>query len=445
MLPLDANFDRRQTDRSGTDDRRKSRLLRNHAQSLFTTLRESLARDDEHAHLALGLKNWQRLEDVMLDCPTLVPLVLEMAWRMRATAPFQAQFATIIGGPANSKSEALELSGDSFDEILLSSLRGAVRITCLRRETEWLSAEQNKNAPLVGMLKQAIGLSTPPDNAKLLKQYSRQGLYEVIKPHLVNVEQFDAVEAYAMLSTRAAELLGTRLRCLTSASVVKTFAGLDAATGKFAITLADAFADATVEGTPEEKEIVSGHALARLLNDGTMLLRNALAERKSALAIINKMSVSLGQDVWSVLAHTGHLKNLVHCSGPIAFGFGDVAVNIDSAVAKTLANINEDKVSQYFATRLLEISGPECVEAWIRDNSDIHGWRSAVIDLNKAVPRMAADDLNEAEKAAIRPVCEQVRDACRPLRQPNVTTDASQEAVLDGSFEPNFPLQAAAA
>lgn len=84
-------------------DRRKARPLRDHAQALFDTLRDDMARNEDNSQLVLGLKSWRRLEDVMLDCPALVPLVLEMAWRRRDSESFLALFASASSNPVRDK------------------------------------------------------------------------------------------------------------------------------------------------------------------------------------------------------------------------------------------------------------------------------------------------------------------------------------------------------
>ncbi len=418
--------DRRKSARTGTDDRRKARPLRDHVQAIFDALRDELAKEEDHARLVIGLKSWQKLEDVMLDCPALVPLVLEMSWRKRNTPAFSPLLTTTSGAVATDKNQPLAPSGASYNELLMASLGGAVRITCLRRQNEWLAAERGKGTTLLGYLMHAFGVMEFPSNAALLKKYSRAGLYDVLKPHLVDLAQFDAVESYAMLSTRAAELLGPRLRGMTAPAVVKTFAGLDAEASKFAVALADAYAAATAEAAAEhddelasrpEPEHAAGEALVELLEGGTGLLKNAMAERKGALAVLRKMSGPLGKDVWNVLSHAGNIKNISHCSGPIAAGFGVLAAEMDDAVAKVLGGINDDKVARYFAAQLLEISGPDKIRSWIIDTTDLAVWKSVVMDLNKDLRRpIPSPDLSDGEKETIRRICEDMQQKCTPLQ-----------------------------
>ena len=429
--------DRRRSTRDGASDRRTARPLRDHVQALFETLRDDLAKDADNARLVMGLKTWRKPEDVMLDCPTLVPLVLEMAWRKREAEAFRPLFVTVADTPAADKTEQLAFSEASYDELLMACLRGAVRITCMRREIEWLTAERAKGS-LIGAMMRAVGIASEPRSAKLLKRYSRSGLHEVLKPHLVDADQFDAVEAYAMLSTRAAELLGPRLRGMTDPGVVKTFAGLDAAASKFAVVLADAYVASTADNEDglddalageADNEVKAGQALTQLLASGTGLLKNALAERKGALAVVANMSGALGDEVWGVLAHTGNIKNLSHCSGPMALGFGVLAAQMDDAVAKVLAGINDDKAARYFAVQLLALCGPDKIAAWIADTDQLSVWKAVVVDLNKQLRRPApAAPLNAEDKDIIRALCEDVQQRCAPVPRADVLPEVPAEA-----------------
>ncbi len=276
------------------------------------------------------------------------------------------------------------------------------------------------------MLMRALRISKGASDARLLKDYSRNGLYELLKRHLVDPQQFDAVEAYAMLSARAAQLLGSRLRGMTDSGFVKTFAGLDSRSSKIAVELADAYAVSAPtdveasENTPDvqsDRTLVAGRALVALLESGTTLLKNARAERNGALTVLSKMSGALGKDVWSVLPHAGHLENMSRVSAPLAVGFGALAAQMDPAVAKILDGINYDKVAIQFAQKLIDICGAETVAVWLVGPDYVHDWKSAVMDLNRDLGAAnPGPELGGGDKNIIRGLYENMKRQC--LRAP---------------------------
>jgi len=271
---------------------------------------------------------------------------------------------------------------------------------------------------------QSAGLMSSPSNAKLLKKYSRHGLHEALKPHLTDEAQFETVDAYSMLSTKAAVILGSRLRGMTQPGIVETVAGLDEAACKFAVELVDAYAAAVHDhagGAEDEldatadNELVAGQALGQLLKNGTTLLKNAMSERKSAIAVMQRMSGAVGDDVWNVLSHSGSIRHLSQCSGPVAVGFGSLAPQINGNIAGALAGVNDDKAAVYFIQQLVKLCGPDQVLRWIETDELIAVWSSIVMDINQECWRDdQTADLTDTQKMTLRGLCRAMQERCSP-------------------------------
>jgi hypothetical protein len=423
-------------------ERRKNRPLRDQAQSWFDAVRADMAGDPANIAIVSGLERWHRLEDVMYECPQLVPLLLNMAWQRREDEKFAALFQTTSGDIAKDKADVLALSHSSFNSILVSSLRGALRIICERNEKTWLKREQDKHSswvyqlPFLGQIFQQLGVVRRRDKIELLRGYSRHGLYNAIKPFLIHVSQFQTLEAYSALSTRSAIMLGPRIRSLIDPVIVRTIAGIDQSSLAFAVQIADMYvSNRGISAGPSDIE-ASGRALTNFLSTGAETLKIAMNQQAKSVEAVGKLAPFLGEDTWEVLTDKEKLASALDCPGAFALGLGKLVVFVCREIAREVERISDARVSAAFARGLRELCGDDTLATWLNQSALSGTWKKIVKDLNLEFKQVGSGDkLTDHEDRLVQ---QSVRNARK-----NLVSGSNSSKSVSSSHGVSLSVQAA--
>jgi len=377
------------------NDRRINEPVRQQAQQWFEALRAHLAAAEAQNDVAERLKTWTTLEDVLADCPRLLPPLLSMAWQLRHLPAFEPLFQTTGGILAEATSDTLKLSGKSFDQVVLAHLQGAMRLFCANQEKAWLAHEKSRDKPnpltklpVIGGLVLRILKRRDED---IVRNYPQHDLYPTLKPWLRYPHQFALIEALAALPTGTARILGDATRGLFSDPAIRNIAALESRKCKLVTDLARTFADCILtaaeaaraagqsfnmqpEPVPSNKADIVGVALCHLTQDGLHLSKGAVGVREHARDIVTKMSVAMGYDMWKVFGSQEWALNIAHCPAPLARVLGGNAVNVHRKTSEALGAVSDQRITEAVVFELLNAAGYEALARWAANPACASGW-----------------------------------------------------------------------
>lgn len=398
---------------------RRNRSLRDQAQAWFQALQVHIAEVEGAQAIAALIKEWKRPEDVMRAYPALVPLFLDLAWQSRKTPAFEGLFLTDTGTVAESPTEVLAWSQKTFDEVIIAHLMGTARLTCERRQNEWLAVERERRRgtlsrlPVIGALLRAVGLLSPPKTPVLLLDYPQKGLYEALKPALNRRAQFALVEGLVLLPTRTAALLGPVIDVLDSLTVIRAVADLDRAVVKIAIDMAETFVQARIKtpaetaGTEADLAAARGRALSGLLTAGTAVLGTGTGDRQLAKAAIAKLAPVVDQETWAMCSDLEAMRRIAECPAAVAAVLGALTSKIGERVSIALSEIADPRIAACAVQVLRDRAGLDTFLRWLEDETYVSAWKQLVQHLDR-IPSAApeGEPLGPNLKAAVKSACD---------------------------------------
>jgi hypothetical protein len=376
------------------NERRANQPVRTQAQQWFEVLRAHLAAASTNSDITARLQHWETLEDVLGDCPQLLPPLLTMAWQLRHQQDFSALFLTSSGQIAEETGQTLKISGKSFDQVVLGQLHGAMRLYCERQEAVWLAAERVRHTPprittwpLVGAL--ALRLLRLRDE-DVVRNYPQHGLYPALKPWLRYQTQFALIEALATLPTSTVKILGDAVRGLTVDGSIRNLAAVETRKCKFITGLARVFADTVISeaqaartaGTlaagegpmPANMAEMTGMSLTQLTIDGLHLAKVAVAVKDHARDIVIKMAPSMGYNLWNVFTTTESAMNVALCPAALARAIGGHAIHVHHRTSESLGLISDQRIIEGVVAGLVHAAGVEALARWAANPNCATGW-----------------------------------------------------------------------
>ena len=401
------------------NERRANQPIRDQAQKWFEALRGHLAAGAAQNDITERLKTWATLEDVLADCPPLLPPLLKMAWQLRHQPTFSEWFQTSAGAVAEETSAPLMPCKKSFDEVVLSQLHGAVRLYCLRQEQAWLAAEKARYQP--GALEKfpfiaalILRLKKRRDR-DILAHYPQRGLYLALKPFLRSPAQFSLIEALATLPTSTVGIFKDATRGLNLDSSIRNLAALEGRKCKFVTDLARVFAETLIENAEatgvsssgahiapvkaNRAEIVGG-ALSQLTRDGLHLAKGAIAVREQAKDIVAKMAVPMQYDMWRVFSDTEGAMSIALCPAVLARALGENAMRVPRRTSEALHTIPDTRVIDAVLLALLASGSKDDVIRWAITPACATAWERLANDFKQAVTQRNEAALTESAIAA---------------------------------------------
>lgn len=387
-------------------ERRVNQPVREQAQKWFEALRNHLAAENAQSDVAERLKAWPAIEDLLADCPPLLPPLLTMAWQMRHQTGFAELFQSKAGKVAEETTAPLALCGKSFEDVVLSQLHGAVRLFCQNQEEAWLAAEKARYQPsalekfkILAPLMRRLKRRRDQD---VLAHYPQRGLYLALKPYLRGPSQFGLIEALAILPTSTVAILKDATRGLNRDSSIRNLAALETRKCKFVTELARAFAETVIEAAqsgaadpacppitpPPVKENlaeIAGYALAELTRDGLHLSKAAIVVREQARDVVVKMAVPMGYDVWCVFSESEGALNIANCPMPLARALGARAARVPRRTSDALNSIPDQRVIDTVIAAMLNAASREDVINWATNAHCATAWERLANDFRQAI------------------------------------------------------------
>ena len=419
-------------------ERRANSTVREQTQKWFEALRTHLRDKAAQGDLADKLQRWPRPEDVMRECPRLLPALLAMVWHLRAEPELAELFQTPDGNPAQTTKEPLAPTGKCFDEIVQSHLQGAARLYLDRQEREWLAVERERHrptgfaaSPVMAPVIKILRMFGWNSDEKLHANYPQRGLYPALKPFLRHRRQFELIEAYATLPTRNVNAMGPVVGGLQFDQSIRNLASLETAKCKFVTELSRAFAETVLNHQKKEAEQsggpavegstadIAGLALSHLVMDGLHLAKGAISVREVARDVVTRMCVPMGYDAWKVFANKNAAANIAACPPAVAYVLGPDAGLLHKKTSDALAALLDQRVAQVVVTVLRDRGGRNAFATWAGDPASAPVWTRLMKELNQQMG--SADQsvpLSEEQVQYVAGYCETLMPALVAMTQP---------------------------
>ncbi len=390
------------------NDRRSNQAIRDQVQKWFDALRTHLAAENAQSDVIERLQTWATVEDLLTDCPRLLPPLMTMAWKMRHLPAFAEFFQTPSGKVAAETTSPLAPSNKSFEDVVLFHLLGAMRLYCGRLEKAWLDAEKGRYVP--GPLEKISWLAPLMRKVKkrkdedILAHYPQRGLYQALKPHLCLPSQFGLIEALATLPTRTVSILGNTTRGLMRDSSIRNLAALETRKCKFVTELARAFAETVIAsaeaGETDESAAarppmdpaplranlpeIAGASLSHLARDGLHLAKAAIVAREHARDVVIKTAVPFGLDLWQVFSDKESVMSIAACPLVLARAIGEGAARVPRRTSQALNAFPQKSNTETVVTALLGAAGREALAKWATSPNCCTVWERLGNDFNQS-------------------------------------------------------------
>ena len=249
----------------GGTERRSSPVFRARAQEAYEVLRGLIA-DHGGTDITDDLADKPTVEDVMRTKPEMVGALLRSAWQLRTHESLSDYFQSAEDPktPVSEYEQLIGPCGRTYEDTVQSHLFGCARLYMKRLESEWL-AEKLVDPKKLGkeftggfgnFLRKMVGMKPNVNEQALRDTYPSKGLYETLKPFLLDEAQFKLVSSYANLSTKGATIIGDIFENLRSTAAIKVACVLDPDTLMNARSCAVAYAETEIfaEATADEKD-----------------------------------------------------------------------------------------------------------------------------------------------------------------------------------------------
>ena len=191
-----------------------------------------------------------------------------------------------------------------------------------RIESKWLSeklADPKKlskefTGGLGNFFRKLVGMKPIVDEAALRDTYPSKGLYDTLKPFLLDEAQFKLVSSYANLSTKGATIIGDIFENLRSTAAIKVACVLDPDTLMNAKSCAVAYAESEIfsKATADEKEVFRKKHINELRRDKEL---SARVKKRSAEVFANILKNHV-ESIGFVEQHKAGAENIVRALAP---------------------------------------------------------------------------------------------------------------------------------
>jgi hypothetical protein len=346
-------------------ERRGSPVFRQRAQQAYEILRTMIA-DHGGSDITKDLVDKPLVEDVMRTKPEMIGALLDSVWQLRTNEKISSFFESVESEKTlvTEHDQPILPCSRTFADTIQAHLFGAARLYIKRQENEWVRKKVSKPAGLgkeatggIGnFFRRLIGLKIKVNEEAVRVTYPSRGLYEVLKPYLLHIDQFKYVPAYADLSTKGASIIGDIFENLRSTSALKAACRMSPDALMNARSCAQAYAESEIfsEATENEQDGARKRNINELRRDKDLapevkkrtaavfadILNNhvesiAFIERHKAgaEAVVRTLAPLFQEKMWAVLAQDGAVENVINCPATVAKELGRDARYVDVQVS----------------------------------------------------------------------------------------------------------------
>lgn len=425
----------------------------------------NLLRADGVNDLVDQLSEFDCVEDLMREVPTLVPVLLELAWNARHTEHLSDFFlSSETGVLADHRDAPLAPCGRSFSKVVHGHLIGAARLYFSGLEKRWSGEEakrrteqyQNLRAKkrrnpfgfLADTLKSMFRGHPTFRTADMRAEYSGRNQYSALKPFLLDPQQFQLIPYYAHLNARQVKAIGSLLRGMHVPQSILAIARYDSrhlgelcrCALAFARTVLSFSQTAELYAQPQRPksalnegvdrdEVLAGEILSDLVINHEPHIDKLLANLDYAEPVIKVCAVSEGHNVWALFGDTMALDNIVLCPEEIVLGIGALAGSVSPYVSSALEKFENPTIPRDFILFAKDKFGEDVVREWLSDDVFLSIWQELPAKFNKVFPYSRDSEVSTQKnlsdlKAASTPLFQLFRDAS-PEGQPHELKQAA--------------------
>ncbi|NKB45485.1 MAG: hypothetical protein GKS03_14530 [Alphaproteobacteria bacterium] len=389
-------------------ERRGSPEFRQRAQQAYDVLRKMIA-DHGGSDIAEDLGDKPMVEDVMRTKPEMIGALLGSVWQLRSKEQLTPYFGSVenVGAIVESSDEPISPCMRTYDNTVQSHLFGAARLFIMRKENEWVKAKiddpnglaKDATGGFSNFLRRIVGMKIKVNVAAVRATYPGLGLYDLIKPYLLHVDQFKYVPDYAELSTKSAAVIGEIFEDLRSSSALKAACRLSPDGLTNAKGCAHAYAESEVfaEAMEADQDAVRKRKIDTLRRDKALtekikqrtatvfadILNNhfeciAFVERHKAgaEAVVRALAPLYQDDTWIVLAEEGAVENVINCPANVTKELGRDARYVDVLVSKYINQMNYPDIGRDLIKLLQEELSEEDYHRALQDEAAVKVWET---------------------------------------------------------------------
>ena len=396
------------TQAASEQERRGSPEFRQRAQQAYDVLRKMIA-DHGGSDIAEDLADKPMVEDVMRTKPEMIGALLDSVWQLRSSD----QLTSYFGSAENTETlvekydEPIAPCKRTYDNTIQSHLYGAARLFIMRRENEWVKAKvanpddlgKEATGGFGNFLRRMFGMKIKVNIDAVRATYPGLGLYDLIKPYLLHVDQFKYVPDYAELSTKSAAVIGDIFEDLRSSSALRAACrlspdGLTNAKGcahayaeseVFAAAMEadqDAVRKRNIETLRRDKELTekikrrTATVFADILNNHFECIAFVERHKAGAEAVVRALAPLYQEDTWTVLAEEGAVENVINCPANVTKELGRDARYVDVQVSKYISQMNYPDIGRDLIKMLQAELSEEDYRRALQDEAAVKVWEA---------------------------------------------------------------------
>lgn len=358
------------------------------------------------------LTEFDCVENLMRDVPTLVPVLLELAWNARQSEHLSDYFQSAeTGAVADSKDTPLAPCGRSFANAVHGHLIGAARLYFNGIEKRWSTDEaktrseqyqagrskkrRNPIGLFADLLRSLFNGHPVFSPSEMRQHYNGRGLYTVLKPLLLDPDQFQLIPYYAQFNARQVKSIGSLLRGMHTPDSIAAAAGYDSrklielsrCALMFARTVLSFSNTSEIYARPqrpssalnngvERDEVLAGEVLAYLITEKRSCVEDLLNNLVYAEPVIKACAAKEGHGVWALFGDSLALDNIALCPEEIVHGIGALAGSISPEVSSALDRFDNPTIPRDFLLYAQENFDEEIIRSWLSDDTFLPVWQS---------------------------------------------------------------------
>lgn len=384
------------------------RVFRMRAQEAYEILRRLIT---EHGgtDISNDLADKPMVEDVMRGKPEMVGALLRSAWQLRTNEVLAKYFQNTENAeePVSEPEQKIGPCGRTFNDTVQSHLFGTARLYINRIENEWMeerltdakNLDKEFTPGIWNLFRRMVGMRPNVDTAALRNTYPRKGLYDKLKPFLLDEDQFKLVPAYAELSTKRADIIGELLANIRSLAAIRKACVLDPDTLMNARSCAIAYAEseisaeAAVEKTESEQKNnanvlpqdieIAAKVRSRSAQVFVDVLKNHLesisfiAEHKAgAESVVKALAPHFAEETWAVLSDKGAVDNVTSCPSAVAEYLGRDSRHCSAKVSNYIAQLQYPEIARDIMKILRKEVGDDVFFRSLKEEKAIKVWES---------------------------------------------------------------------
>ena len=251
---------------------------------------------------------------------------------------------------------------------------------------------------LGNIIRSLLGMKLKIDEDLLRETYPGRGLYEILKPLLLDEAQFKLITGYAELSTERATSIGDILENLRSIVPIRIASLLDSGALKIARSCAIAYAAAEVseETIPDDEALNTDSnqdgnqqdsaenakqraaiVFADILSNHIDIIVCAGRHKAGAEAVIKALAPLFKEDTWSVLSDEGAVENVMNCPSTVRSLLGRESRYVPVEISKYINQLEYPDIGRDIIRILqMELQEKSLVRRALNEEASIGVWKT---------------------------------------------------------------------